>query len=140
MSIVIGRIANKFWTNADWDCPNGFPIYEEQQELKFDTPNMNDFMSGTIYLEGDSWNHCKYEGAYYSLFIVHSVSHRKKRYLYRLERDLWMDILIHRPKVIGDLSNSNNDELLEANLNRTIPTLDNPARVITVNFGNIDFD
>lgn len=101
---------------------------------------MNDFMSGTIYLEGDSWNHCKYEGAYYNLYIVHLVSHRRKRYLYRLERDLWMDILIHRPKVVGDLSNSNNDELLEANLNRTISALDNPARVITVNFGNIDFD
>lgn len=51
-----------------------------------------------------------------------------------------MDILIHRPKVIGDLANSNNDELLEANLNRTIPVLDNPARVVTVNFGNVDFD
>lgn len=88
MSIIIGRIANKFWSNAWWEMPNGFPIYEEERELKFATPNMNDFLSGTIYLEGDSWNHCKYEDAYYSLKIVHLVSHRKKKYLYRLERDL----------------------------------------------------
>lgn len=101
---------------------------------------MNDFMSGTIYLYGDSWNHCKYEDAYYSLYIVHLVSHRKKRYLYRLERDLWMDVLIHRPNVIGDLANSNNDKLLEANLNRTISALDNPARVVTINFGDVTFD
>lgn len=51
-----------------------------------------------------------------------------------------MDILTHRAKVIGDLANSNDDKLLEANLNRTFPILDNPARVVTVNFGNVDFD
>lgn len=51
-----------------------------------------------------------------------------------------MDILLHRPKVIGDLANSNDDKLLEANLNRTISALDNPARVLTINFGNVDFD
>lgn len=51
-----------------------------------------------------------------------------------------MDILLHRPKVIGDLANSNDDKLLEANLNRTISALDNPAKVLTINFGNVDFD
>lgn len=68
--------------------PNGFPVYAEQKELKFDRPNMNDFMSGTIYLEGDSWNHCIYNGAYYHLSIAYSTSHRKKKYLYNLTRDL----------------------------------------------------
>lgn len=140
MSILIGRIENKFWSNSGHKFPNGFPIYAEQEELKSESPNMNDFMSGTIYLHGDSWNHCKYDGAYYSLYILHLVSHRSRRYLYRLERDLWMDILIHRPQVVGDLANSNNDKLLEANLNRTVSALDNPARVITINFKNIDFN
>lgn len=88
MSIIIGRIENKFWNNAGHKFPNDFPIYSEKQELKSESPNMNDFMSGTIYLEGERWNHCKYDNAYYSLYIVYSVSHRRKRFLYRLERDL----------------------------------------------------
>lgn len=51
-----------------------------------------------------------------------------------------MDILIHRPNVIGDLANSNNDKLLEKNLNRTIAALDQPARVVTINFKQVDFN
>lgn len=51
-----------------------------------------------------------------------------------------MDILRLRPSVVGDLANSNNDTLLAANLNRTFRVLDNPARVITINFETVDFD
>lgn len=54
MSIVVGKIKNKFWTNDGHKFPNGFPEYDEQKELRYESPNMNDFMSGTIYLDGEN--------------------------------------------------------------------------------------
>lgn len=140
MSITIGRIENKFWNNSEWKFPNTFPVYEEQMVLKEDEPNMTDFFSGTIYLYGDQWNHCYYKGGYYALQIFQTIDEDKKYYCYRLEREWWFDILIKRPRVIGDLSNSNNDVLLEANLSRTVSVIDNPARIITINFGEVDSD
>lgn len=88
MSILVGRIANKFWNNSDYRFPNSFPVYEEEEFLPDDEPHMNEFFSGTIYLYGDKWNHCRFKDAYYSLYIYQVINEDKKYYLYRLERDL----------------------------------------------------
>lgn len=89
--------------------------------------------TGTITLDGE-FNHAIFNNKYYKLLKIKVLDLTLNRYEYQLEEDIMMNLLSNGAEIRGILNRTNIPEILEENLNYTVPILETPAKLVVNEF------